>query len=140
MHRLPKMRKSLRISKSKRLQYTQNGICGCFIEHQHFESASGGVFASVATEFINDSGIVVGSAMENTGDKLLPHHIAVDNLTDLKNFWAPNTFKATLRKYFPQSRNYLIMGKRFFFRGLRARWRHFIPISARNMMAYIQLI
>lgn len=81
------------------------------------ESASGGVFASVATEFINDSGIVVGSAMENTGDKLLPHHIAVDNLTDLKKLLGSKYVQSDTSEIFSTVKKLLDNGKKVLFSG-----------------------
>lgn len=46
-------------------------------------SASGGVFASLASEVINHGGVVFGCAMEVVNNKLTPKHIMIDNLKDL---------------------------------------------------------
>lgn len=47
------------------------------------ESASGGIFASIATNVLREGGIVYGAAMEMENDKLTVRHIAVENDTDL---------------------------------------------------------
>lgn len=46
-------------------------------------SASGGVFASLASEVINHGGVVFGCAMEMVNNKLTPKHIMIDELKDL---------------------------------------------------------
>ena len=47
------------------------------------ESASGGIFASIATNVLREGGVVYGAAMEMENDKLTVRHIAVENDTDL---------------------------------------------------------
>lgn len=46
-------------------------------------SASGGVFAALATEVINKGGVAFGCSMEREKHELIPKHIMVDNLDDL---------------------------------------------------------
>lgn len=47
------------------------------------ESASGGIFASIATNVLREGGVVYGAAMEIEHDKLTLRHIAVENDVDL---------------------------------------------------------
>lgn len=47
------------------------------------ESASGGIFASIATNVLREGGVVYGAAMEMENDKLIVRHIAVENDADL---------------------------------------------------------
>ena len=47
------------------------------------ESASGGIFASIATNVLREGGVVYGAAMEMENDKLTVRHIAVENDADL---------------------------------------------------------
>ena len=47
------------------------------------ESASGGIFASIATNVLREGGVIYGAAMEIENDKLTVRHIAVENDTDL---------------------------------------------------------
>ena len=46
-------------------------------------SASGGVFAAVATEVLKRGGVVFGCYMEQENGKLVPKHIMIDKLKDL---------------------------------------------------------
>ena len=47
------------------------------------KSASGGIFASIATNLLKEGGVVYGAAMEMENDKLTVRHIAVENDADL---------------------------------------------------------
>lgn len=47
------------------------------------ESASGGIFASIAINVLREGGVVYGAAMEIENDKLTVRHIAVENDADL---------------------------------------------------------
>lgn len=47
------------------------------------KSASGGIFASIATNILKEGGIVYGAAMEMENDKLTVKHIGVENKADL---------------------------------------------------------
>lgn len=47
------------------------------------ESASGGIFASIATNVLREGGVIYGAAMEMENDKLTVRHIAVENDADL---------------------------------------------------------
>lgn len=48
------------------------------------ESASGGVFASLATSVMEDGGMVYGSSMEYENGKLIPKHIGISHKDELK--------------------------------------------------------
>ena len=47
-------------------------------------TASGGVFTSIATEFIKQNGVVFGCSLEKENNKFIVKHIKVDNLDDLE--------------------------------------------------------
>ncbi|MBN1601393.1 MAG: Coenzyme F420 hydrogenase/dehydrogenase, beta subunit C-terminal domain [Chitinispirillaceae bacterium] len=47
------------------------------------QSASGGIFASLATSVLNDGGIVYGVSMETVNNVLTPMHIMVDDKAEL---------------------------------------------------------
>ena len=47
------------------------------------ESASGGIFASIAANVLREGGVIYGAAMEMENDKLTVRHIAVENDADL---------------------------------------------------------
>lgn len=47
------------------------------------KSASGGIFAAIATEILNNDGIVYGCSLEKKENKLEPKHIRIDNIENL---------------------------------------------------------
>lgn len=47
------------------------------------KSASGGIFASIATKFLEEKGVIYGCSLENENGKLTPKHIRVDTEEDL---------------------------------------------------------
>lgn len=48
------------------------------------KSASGGIFAQIATNIIKQNGIVYGCSLEKENGKLTPKHIRIDNLDELE--------------------------------------------------------
>ena len=46
-------------------------------------SASGGVFAAVAQEFLKKGGVVCGCGMQNRGGRLTPAHVCIESADDL---------------------------------------------------------
>ena len=48
-----------------------------------YKSASGGIFASIAKQFINEGGVVFGCSMEMEDGILSTKHVGVDKLEDL---------------------------------------------------------
>lgn len=80
-------------------------------------SASGGAFASIATEFINAGGIAVGAALVYDGIQLNPCHIAVDNLNDLKKLLGSKYVQSKTDEIFPQVKSLLEEKKNVLFSG-----------------------
>lgn len=80
-------------------------------------SASGGIFASLASEFINQGGTVIGSALENINDKLTPHHIAVDNLSDLQKLLGSKYVQSDTSEIFEKTKKLLADNKKVLFSG-----------------------
>lgn len=80
-------------------------------------SASGGVFASIATEFINDGGIAVGAALVFDGDKLNPCHFTADNLNDLKKLLGSKYVQSKTDEIFPKVKSLLEEKKNVLFSG-----------------------
>lgn len=81
------------------------------------ESASGGVFACVATEFIKQGGTVIGCALENIHGKLVPHHIAVDDLSDLKKLLGSKYVQSDTSEIFSTVKTLLNEDKKVLFSG-----------------------
>lgn len=51
---------------------------------QKMESASGGIFAAMATKIISSGGVVFGATLEKRDNLFISHHIAVDALDNIK--------------------------------------------------------
>lgn len=81
------------------------------------KSASGGIFAGIATEFINDGGVAVGAALIFDGERLNPCHIAVDNLKDLQKLLGSKYVQSKTNEIFPQVKSLLEEKKNVLFSG-----------------------
>ena len=81
------------------------------------DSASGGVFASIATEFIRQEGIAVGSALENINGKLIPHHITVDNLSSLQKLLGSKYVQSDTEEIFKEIKKLLCENRKVLFSG-----------------------
>lgn len=80
-------------------------------------SASGGVFASLASEFINQGGTVIGCAIENINQKIIPHHIAVEHLGDLQKLMGSKYVHSNTAEIFEKAKILLNDKKRVLFSG-----------------------
>ncbi len=64
------------------------------------KSASGGIFASIATNVLKDGGVVYGAAMETENDKLIVRHIAVDNEINLIKLQGSKYIQSSIGKIY----------------------------------------
>lgn len=80
-------------------------------------SASGGVFASVATEFINNGGIVAGCSLESNDGRLEPKHITVDNFYDLHKLLGSKYVHSDTSEIFEKIKSLLNDNKNILFSG-----------------------
>lgn len=65
------------------------------------ESASGGVFASISSEFINHSKhTVVGAVLDNTDGKITPIHQTANSIDKLKKLWNSKYVQSDTSKIF----------------------------------------
>ena len=81
------------------------------------DSASGGVFASIATEFLKRGGVVAGSAIENINGKLVPHHITVDNHDKLQSLLGSKYVQSDTTGIFNEIKKYLCENRQVLFSG-----------------------
>lgn len=77
-------------------------------------SSSGGIFSLLATEIINDGGVVFGAAFDND---FQVHHIAVYNTGDLKKLYGSKYVQSRIGKTYSQAKKYLDDGKSVLFSG-----------------------
>ncbi|MCM1113993.1 MAG: Coenzyme F420 hydrogenase/dehydrogenase, beta subunit C-terminal domain [Clostridium sp.] len=94
-----------------------NSYAAVSVSTDVMQSASGGVFASIATEFIKQGGIVIGAALENINDVLTPHHIAVDNCDDLQKLLGSKYVHSDTAEIFEKTKEILNDGKMVLFSG-----------------------
>lgn len=80
-------------------------------------SASGGIFAALATKVINDGGIVFGSTLEKQNGKLNPIHICADNLNDLVKLQGSKYVQSSINRTYKEAKQYLISGRKVLFSG-----------------------
>ncbi|WP_010247985.1 Coenzyme F420 hydrogenase/dehydrogenase, beta subunit C-terminal domain [Acetivibrio cellulolyticus] len=71
------------------------------------QSASGGIFASIATSVIEENGIVYGCSMELIDGVLSPIHIGVDNLVDLKKLQGSKYVQSFIGNSYSQVKQHL---------------------------------
>ncbi|MCH5320256.1 MAG: Coenzyme F420 hydrogenase/dehydrogenase, beta subunit C-terminal domain [Eubacterium sp.] len=80
-------------------------------------SASGGVFASIATEFLKQGGVVAGAALESIDGSLVPHHITVDNLNDLQKLLGSKYVHSDTKDIFKEIKKLLCENRKVLFSG-----------------------
>ncbi|MEG2909783.1 MAG: Coenzyme F420 hydrogenase/dehydrogenase, beta subunit C-terminal domain [Erysipelotrichaceae bacterium] len=80
-------------------------------------SASGGVFAALATEVINRGGVAFGCSMEQGNGKLIPQHIMVNDLKDLIKLQGSKYVQSYLGNTYMQAKSELDYGRLVLFSG-----------------------
>jgi coenzyme F420-reducing hydrogenase beta subunit len=81
------------------------------------ESASGGIFAEAATYIIKNDGIVFGVAFVKENSRLIPQHIGVSRLEDLKLLQGSKYVQSDMRNSMNQAKKYLDNGRHVLFSG-----------------------
>lgn len=84
---------------------------------QKIISASGGLFAAMATNVISDGGIVFGCAMDFENDKAVVHHIAVDKLSDLPRLQGSKYVQSSTGFSYKEVLSYLSQGRMVLYSG-----------------------
>lgn len=81
------------------------------------QSASGGIFASIAKNVLKDGGIVYGAAMELMDNKLVVRHIAVNNEADLIKLQGSKYIQSNTEKVYQEIKEQLNNDKLILFSG-----------------------
>lgn len=80
-------------------------------------SASGGVFASLATSFIKDGGVVYGCAMESENGKLEPMHIRAEDVSALDKILGSKYVQSRMGSVYRQVKEDLQHNRKVLFSG-----------------------
>lgn len=81
------------------------------------KSASGGIFAAVAENVLNNGGVVFGASMEYEEGKLVTKHIKVDNIVDLEKLQGSKYVQSDIGNSYTLARQCLMEGKKVLFSG-----------------------
>lgn len=81
------------------------------------KSASGGVFAQIATNIIKQNGIVYGCSLEKESGKLTPKHIRIDNLEELKKLQGSKYVQSDMNDTYIKVKEDLYLDKTVLFSG-----------------------
>lgn len=80
-------------------------------------SASGGIFTSLAKRFLQDDGIVYGCALEEKDNKLFPHQLRIDAEEDLVKIQGSKYVQSSMRDSYQQVKKDLKENKRVLYSG-----------------------
>ncbi|EOU1108058.1 Coenzyme F420 hydrogenase/dehydrogenase, beta subunit C-terminal domain [Clostridium perfringens] len=92
-------------------------------------SASGGIFASIAKTTIMTDGVVFGAALLNENNTLIPKHIMVDCEDNLKILLGSKYVQSDIGLSFREVKKQLIVGKKVLFSGT--------PCQVAGLKAYL---
>lgn len=80
-------------------------------------SASGGIFTSLAKSFLQDDGIVYGCALEKKDNKLFPHQIRIDSEKDLAKIQGSKYVQSSMEDSYQQVKQDLNQNKKVLYSG-----------------------
>lgn len=81
------------------------------------QSASGGIFSTIAQYIINNEGIVFGASLFRNGNKFEIKHIGVSHLNDLPILLGSKYVQSNIENSYKEVKNYLNQGKKVLFSG-----------------------
>lgn len=81
------------------------------------ESASGGIFAAIATKVLTEGGVVFGAALEKDRDYFVNHHILIDNIDDLQKLQGSKYVQSSNGFVYKQVKELLVDGKTVLYSG-----------------------
>lgn len=81
------------------------------------ESASGGIFASIATRCLKNGGAVVGAALVPSGTDIIPQMIIVDEMDDLRLLFGSKYVQCDMGTIYPEIKRRLKAGQELLFSG-----------------------
>lgn len=86
-------------------------------KRQLLASASGGVFAAVATKIIKSGGVVFGAVLDFDNGHAVPHHISIDNLADLYKLQGSKYVQSSMGGSYKEVQNFLKQDRQVLFSG-----------------------
>ncbi len=101
----------------KEMQFPLETYVACTANTDVMKSASGGIFASLAKNVIEQGGVVFGVSMECVEGDLVPMHICVDNLVDLVKLQGSKYVQSVVGDAYLQVKKALAAGKKVLFSG-----------------------
>lgn len=81
------------------------------------KSTSGGIFAVLAEQIIEEKGVVYGASMVYEDEKLVVKHVAVDNKEDLLNLQGSKYVQSRIGYIYQDIKTNLVAGKKVLFSG-----------------------
>lgn len=79
------------------------------------KSASGGIFAAMATTILKDDGVVFGAALDFENGHAHPHHIAVREVSQVYRLQGSKYVQSAIENTYVEAKEELDLGKRFYF-------------------------
>lgn len=101
----------------------------CTLSTDIMQSASGGVFACLAQNIIEQGGIVYGVSMELISDELVPMHIGVDKIEELVKLQGSKYVQSMIGDTYHQVKEQLLHGRKVLFSGT--------PCQVAGLKAYL---
>ena len=86
-------------------------------QEQLAKSASGGVFAAVATYFLENGGVVFGASLDFENGQPIPHLIGIENIEQLERIQGSKYVQSAVEETYKQARQNLNEGKKVLFSG-----------------------
>lgn len=104
-------------------------------ETQLMVSSSGGIFSAIASEYLENGGVVFGAALEkenNNGGitKLIPKHIAIHELKDLVKLQGSKYVQSNIGDVYKETKKFLSEGRQVLFSGT--------PCQIAGLKAFLQ--
>ena len=81
------------------------------------KSSSGGIFGTIAYNFLKNGCIVYGCSLENENSCLSPQHIRVDNISDLYKLLGSKYVQSQMGSIYLEIKNDLLNNKKVLFSG-----------------------
>lgn len=85
---------------------------------QKMKSASGGIFAVLATKVIKSGGIVYGAEMVRNEDGFEIRHVGIESINDLKRLQGSKYVQSNIGECYKEIRKHLIAGREVLFSGV----------------------
>ena len=82
------------------------------------KSASGGIFAALATFVLNRGGVVYGSSMERNGNKFIIRHRGITSMEELPLLQGSKYVQSEIGNCYKEIRSHLVNGKIVLFSGV----------------------